>query len=91
MLTREESKVLGYLCHHPIAQMSVVVKNSLPAATSDWSHRIVADLEWLGYITVPYSQFGTPVTIEITRKGLACFDDAPRERATAVPAPAAAS
>jgi hypothetical protein len=70
MISHEEAKILRYLRQHFTAHTSALVKNCLPGTPRDWVNRIIADLEWLGYVTVYYSANGNPLTLEITDKGL---------------------
>jgi hypothetical protein len=69
MITPEESKVLSYLRQHVTAHVAEIIHSCLPGATLAWVNRIIAELEWLGYVTVFYSPAGHPVTLGLTDKG----------------------
>jgi hypothetical protein len=70
MTTHEETRVLRYLRTHTPARVSDLLKSCLPGATPEWGNRIIADLEWLGYVTVHYARSGDPIALEITTKGM---------------------
>ncbi len=69
MTSFEEIKVLRYLRKHTPTSLADVIQTCMPGVPPDWGKRIIADLEWLGYITVYYGG-GEPVALEITSKGL---------------------
>ena len=69
MLVHEQNVVLRYLGRRSTALFREVVKSCLPGATLEWAQRILADLEWLGYITVYPDGNGAPLALQITDKG----------------------
>jgi hypothetical protein len=69
MLTHEETKILGYLRKHWTSPLSDVIRVCLPGAQPEWAKRVLADLEWLGYIVVYYDQRGEPLALQSTEKG----------------------
>ncbi len=70
MTTPEETRILRYLCHHTPAAVNDLLRNCLPGAAPDWGSRVIANLEWLGYVTVYYARGGDPVALELTPRGL---------------------
>ena len=72
MTTHEETRILRYLRSHTPARVCDLLKSCLPGAPQEWGNRILANLEWLGYITVYYEPGGDPVALELTSKGMSC-------------------
>ncbi len=72
MMTFEETKVLRYLGRRLSATMADVGQACLCGAPSEWVGRVVANLDWLGYVTV-FPGDGCDSTLRITQKGLAQF------------------
>jgi hypothetical protein len=71
MLTPEEAKVLTYLGRHFSAPIARLTRDCLPTATPDWVERVVAQLDWLGYVAVFYGPDGQPGVLQITDRGRA--------------------
>jgi hypothetical protein len=71
MLTSEEAKVLTYLGRHYTTSVACLTRDCLPRATPDWIERVVAQLDWLGYVTVFYGPDGQPGVLQITDRGRA--------------------
>ena len=69
MMTAEETKVLAYLRRQPHATLAEVTRACLPGASREWVDRVVANLNWLGYITVYRGRDGEPAALQITGKG----------------------
>jgi hypothetical protein len=69
MFTPEEAKVLTYLGNHALAASEDVFRSCLPSTPLAWRARLIADLEWLGYVTVYYGGDGEPIALQLTRKG----------------------
>ena len=69
MITFEEARVLAYLQRRPAAPASDVFRSSLPATPPSWWARLIANLEWLGYVTAYYDAAGDPVALHLTEKG----------------------
>jgi hypothetical protein len=63
--------VLAYLRRHLTATATEVARACLPAAPPDWINRIVAELDWLGYVTVFPGPDGEPHALQLTDKGKA--------------------
>ena len=72
MLTHEEAKILRFLRKRIAANMSEICQRCLPGASPDWANRVLADLEWLGYVVVLDGGNGRPATIETTKRGRTC-------------------
>jgi hypothetical protein len=72
MMTFEETKVLQYLGRRFSATMADVGQTCLSGAPPEWVGRVVANLDWLGYVTV-FPGGGHDSTLRITQKGLAQF------------------
>jgi hypothetical protein len=71
MITPEEARVLNYLRRALSAPAADVARACLPGATADWVHRVIANLDWFGYVIVYYGRSGEPTALQITDKGLA--------------------
>ena len=61
----EEAKVLSYLRQHSHASVRDVAAVCGQARVA----RIVADLDWQGYVTVFYEPGGEPSALQITERG----------------------
>ena len=72
MLTYEESKVLSYLRKRVLSRTQDLARACLPGATPEWVGRVLADLEWLGYIVVFSDPKGRPHAVQPTEEGLRC-------------------
>ena len=68
MTTREETRILGYLQAHPTSNLTDLLKACLPGAPRAWAERVIANLEWLGYVAVYYAG-SDPVALQITDRG----------------------
>jgi hypothetical protein len=73
MMTSEEVKVLNYLRQHGTASVVVLAQGCLPGLSPDWVGRIVANLDWLGYLTVYGESNGAQAVLQITEKGRGQF------------------
>ncbi len=62
----EEVKVLSYLRRHIYAS----VRDVAAVCGQAWITREVAELDWLGYVTVFYGPGGEPAALQITERGL---------------------
>ena len=71
MLMPEEKRVLSYLRTHFTASVAEVGRVCLTGAASAWVDRILANLDWLGYVTLYPGQDSESTTLQITAKGLA--------------------
>lgn len=72
MLTPEQTRILHHLQNHFITPLADVAEACLPGASPDLVKRVLADLEWLGYVVVYYDELGEPLTIEMTERGMRC-------------------
>jgi hypothetical protein len=70
MMTAEERRVLEYLRRHGCAPVAEVARACLPGAPPEWVSRVVAHLDWLGYVAVHPGPAGAPAALQITEKGL---------------------
>jgi DNA-binding MarR family transcriptional regulator len=70
MMTSEETRVLEYLRRHGSVAVSEVARACLSGASPEWVDRVVANLDWLGYVAVHHGPEGEPVALQITEKGL---------------------
>jgi hypothetical protein len=71
MLMAEEYRVLGYLRKHRSATVVDLARACLGGATPDWVGRALAQLDWLGYVTLYYGPHAEPALVQITDKGMA--------------------
>jgi hypothetical protein len=69
MMTSEETRVLVYLRQHGITSVAALSGSCLAGLPTDWVARIVANLDWLGYVTL-YGD-GPHAALQITEKGRA--------------------
>lgn len=72
MTTLEETRILSYLQKHITATLPELRRACMPGMQREWVNRAVADLEWLGYVTVYYERDGKPFALEITERGSRC-------------------
>ncbi len=70
MPTREELKVLGYLREHRSARAVDLTRVFGAGQDAGWLGRVVAQLDWLGYVTVFADPTGEPSFLQITERGL---------------------
>ena len=71
MMTPEETRVLDYLRTHPSASVADVARNCLAGeATAEWVERVVANLDWLGYVALYHGLNGSSAALQITENGL---------------------
>ena len=70
MITGEERRVLEYLRRRGSAPVAEVARACLPGAPPEWVSRVVAHLDWLGYVAVHPGPAGAPAALQITEKGL---------------------
>ena len=71
MLMPEEKRVLAYLRRHITATVAEVGRVCLAGAARVWVDRILANLDWLGYLTIYPGQDSASTTLQVTAKGLA--------------------
>jgi DNA-binding MarR family transcriptional regulator len=71
MMTPEEARVLEYLRQHGSAAVADVAHACLAGASPEWVDRVVANLDWLGYVAVHHGPGDEPAALQITEKGLA--------------------
>jgi hypothetical protein len=69
MLVQEQKRVLIYLGQRATAPFQDVLRACLPGAPLDWGKRVLADLEWLGYVTIYADGAGKPFAVQLTEKG----------------------
>ena len=69
MLLHEQNVVLQYLGRRAVAPIAEVLKACLHGAPIDLGKRVLADLEWLGYVTVYSAGDGEPLAVQLTEKG----------------------
>ncbi len=79
MLTPEEKKVLGYLRQHRSARAVDLVQACGAESSTGWLGRMIARLDWLGYITVFCGPAGEPSILQITERGLVKAGGLPRQ------------
>jgi hypothetical protein len=77
MMTGEERRVLAYLRRHLSAPVAEVGRACLSARVD----RVVANLDWLGYVVVHRGPGGEPAVLQITPKGLEWADPSGTSRA----------
>jgi hypothetical protein len=71
MMTSEETRILNYLRKHPSAAVADVASACLSGeATTEWVERVVANLDWLGYVAVHHGPNGESAALQLTEKGL---------------------
>src|SRR5262245_25455076 len=58
MLTYEQAKVLGHLRRQGTSRQGEPAEKCLPVVSTDWPRRVLADLEWLGYVVVFWDRAG---------------------------------
>jgi hypothetical protein len=66
----EQVKVLAYLRRHVFATVRDVAAACFNGATATWMCRVLAELTWLGYVTVFNGPDGEPTALQITQIGL---------------------
>lgn len=71
MMTSEETKVLAYLRDHGTASVGTLARACLTGWSPDWMTRVVANLDFLGYITVFGESRGAQAMLQLTEKGRA--------------------
>jgi hypothetical protein len=70
MLTPEETKLLLYLRRHLSAALTELIAACLPGSPPEWAIRMLAQLEWLGYVVTYQGWNGKPALVQITERGL---------------------
>ncbi len=71
MLMPEERKILSYLRKHFTATADELSRACLPGVSRDWLERILANLDWLGYLSLYPGQDSDSALFQVTAKGLA--------------------
>lgn len=69
MLTPEQEQILRFLSRRLMAPLADLARSCLPGAPSELVKRVLADLEWLGYVVVYYDGAGEPLTVQTTDRG----------------------
>lgn len=69
MMSLEENRVLAYLREHHTAEVTAVLGACTPGAAVASLGRLLANLEWLGYVVVYHDEQGQPLLLQITEKG----------------------
>jgi hypothetical protein len=70
MLTAEETQVLSYLRRRPYAAVTEVAHSCLAGGSPEWVGRVVARLDWFGYVVAFYGPGGSLAALQITERGL---------------------
>ena len=70
MMTSEETRILAFLRTHGATTVGALARMCLPGLPADWISRVVANLDWLGYVTI-YGEGGSHVLLQITERGRA--------------------
>lgn len=70
MMTPEETRVLAFLRQHLTATVAELADACLSGATPDWVDRVIANLDWFGYVTVYQGQGAAKAVVQITDQGL---------------------
>lgn len=70
MMTPEEARVLAFLRQHLTATVAELASACLSGATPDWVDRVIANLDWFGYVTVYQGQGTATAVVQITDEGL---------------------
>ncbi len=71
MLTLEETKILQFLRRQVVASLPELCQRCLPGTSPEWVQRVLADLEWLGYVVV-FDGAGGDLTVQTTERGKTC-------------------
>ena len=69
MLTLEETSVLRYLRGHGGATLADVARSCLDGTAPEWAGRVVANLDWLGYVTTFGDTGDGSAVLMLTSKG----------------------
>ena len=69
MLTPEETRVLAYLRKCRGSTVADLAAACFGGTTSAWVSRAVANLDWLGYITIFRGRGGEPTALQLTEMG----------------------
>ncbi len=72
MLTHEQAKILRFLRKRIAVNMDEICQTCLPGSSPDWANRVLADLEWLGYVVILGDATSRSATIETTERGRTC-------------------
>jgi hypothetical protein len=70
MMTAEETQVLSYLCRRPFAAVADLSRSCLADASPEWVTRVIARLDWFGYVVAFYGPGGGLAALQITDRGL---------------------
>jgi hypothetical protein len=70
MLTAEETQVLYYLRRRPLGAVTELARSCLAGASPEWVGRVVARLDWFGYVVAFYGPGGSLAALQITERGL---------------------
>ncbi len=70
MMTPEETRVLVFLRRHLTATVTELGDACLAGASPDWVDRVIANLDWFGYVTVYQGEGGAKAVVQITDEGL---------------------
>jgi len=67
----EEQRMIDYLRGKGMVRVDAVARDCLPGATAEWVDRVVANLDWLGYVVVYHGSDGGPSALQLTDMALA--------------------
>lgn len=70
MLTPEQERILSHLHGRLFTSAADIAARCMPGASPAWVSRVLADLEWLGYVVVYNDDAGVPLTVEMTERGM---------------------
>ena len=60
------------LRRHATSRRGEPAETCLPGVSAGWLRRVLADLEWLGYVVVFWDPAGEPAAVQPTEKGRRC-------------------
>jgi DNA-binding MarR family transcriptional regulator len=70
-MSQEQARILHYLRDHSLSSLSDLCRTT--NTSPGWVKRVLADLEWLGYIVVYYDRRGEPLSVQTTERGMECL------------------
>jgi hypothetical protein len=69
VITPEESRVMAYLRRRRCVEVDELAAACLPGAVSGWVEQLLANLDWLGYVTLFPAAGAAPAVVQITERG----------------------
>ena len=69
-MTPEEARVLSFLHKRLTAPAAEVARACLHGGSIEWLNRVVARLEWFGFVNVFYGPNGEATAVQITDQGM---------------------